>query len=182
MKLITIWFGANDASDPKLNARQPVPVEQYTQNLKDMINYIRRIYDGQNQPHIVLITPPALDQDAFLITFRTRTENPSAPFPDRRPELVEPYVEAVIKVAKELQVPYLDLFHEMQKSPDWKKYLMDGLHLSSDGNRFVFTHLVELITSNFPELNPQNGMVMDFIDNKLIDLKNPKESLKRRNY
>ena len=55
----TLWFGANDAALP--GTRQHVPVEEYTSNIKNMVELIRAAHndDASTQvPPIVLITPP----------------------------------------------------------------------------------------------------------------------------
>ncbi len=37
---VTIFLGANDSNKLELNPRQHVPVEEYKQNLVDMVNYL----------------------------------------------------------------------------------------------------------------------------------------------
>ena len=37
---VTIFLGANDSNKLELNPRQHVPVEEYKQNLIDMVNYL----------------------------------------------------------------------------------------------------------------------------------------------
>uniref|UniRef100_A0A453QFH3 Uncharacterized protein n=1 Tax=Aegilops tauschii subsp. strangulata TaxID=200361 RepID=A0A453QFH3_AEGTS len=57
----TIFFGANDAALPgRTSQRQHVPVEEYRQNLKTIVNHLK---DCSKSMVILLITPPPIDED-----------------------------------------------------------------------------------------------------------------------
>jgi isoamyl acetate esterase len=58
--LVTIFFGANDASLYDENPRQHVPLEDYRSNLKTLIQAVKKQY---NSPRILLINPPPLDHN-----------------------------------------------------------------------------------------------------------------------
>ena len=60
--LVTIFFGANDASsgDPPHNSRQHVPVAEYAETLEQMVRHIRR--SAGDDTAIVVITPPPGDE------------------------------------------------------------------------------------------------------------------------
>jgi lysophospholipase L1-like esterase len=49
--LVTVWFGANDAAAP--TERVSVPLEEYTENLRHIVAYLR-----QCAHHVVVLTPP----------------------------------------------------------------------------------------------------------------------------
>ena len=42
VKIVTIFFGANDASDSKLNARQHVPLDRYKSNINEIVKLARQ--------------------------------------------------------------------------------------------------------------------------------------------
>jgi hypothetical protein len=58
----------------------------------------------------------------------------------------------------------------MQRDAAWSRFLCDGLHLSDDGNKFLFEQLKKVIQEN-PELNPSN-IPMVFPDWKTVDVDN----------
>ena len=54
---------------------------------------------------------------------------------------------------------------------NWQRFLVDGLHLSEDGSRFLAKHLLKMVTSRTSHLPEQ------LPDWKDIDLANPEKSL-----
>ena len=73
--------------------------------------------------------------------------------PERTNEHTKEYASTVVELGRELQLPVLDLWTLMQQHPGWQdKLLCDGLHFTSEGNRFVYKHLQNLINEAFPEL------------------------------
>lgn len=74
---------------------------------------------------------------------------------DRTNQALKPYATAAVAVAKELRVPYLDMFEGlMSRNPKgWElsDFAADGLHLSIAGNRAVFELLVSVIQRSFPQ-------------------------------
>ena len=57
---MTVFLGANDAA---LNSGQHVPLERYSQNLRDMVSLIRNC---NKTACVVLITPPPIHDEAML--------------------------------------------------------------------------------------------------------------------
>ena len=62
--LVTIFFGANDASDPALNGRQHVPLDRYESNIGDIISLTRSNF-GEGVG-ILLISPPPVCHEGRL--------------------------------------------------------------------------------------------------------------------
>lgn len=61
------------------------------------------------------------------------------------------YAAAGVKLARRLQLPYVDLWTEVAKQEGWAtEFLEDGLHLTSAGNKAVF----ELIAAKIHEAIP----------------------------
>jgi lysophospholipase L1-like esterase len=150
--LITIFFGANDASDAKLNPRHHVPVDRFMLNLKQIIQLCRQHFGAH--VHIILITPPPVHHTLRLQYQITRYgKNHATGELERTLELSGVYAKAVIQVATELQLVHLNLWNEMQESrSDWDIYLSDGLHLSREGNMFVGKRLEQVIQENFQDV------------------------------
>lgn len=73
--------------------------------------------------------------------------------PERTNEHTREYASTIVQLGQELQLPVLDLWTLMQQYPGWQEELLcDGLHFTSEGNRFVYKHLQKLINKAFPEL------------------------------
>lgn len=78
---------------------------------------------------------------------------PEAAVPERTNAFTKQYVEACKQVAADLDIPVLDLWTKMQEAPNWDTaYLSDGLHLTPEGNKFLFDNLQELINTHLPHL------------------------------
>ena len=62
--LVVIMIGANDAALPGINKlNQAVSIEQYSDNLREIIDYFIQV--GIPMSKILLITPPPIDVEAY---------------------------------------------------------------------------------------------------------------------
>jgi len=188
--LVTIFFGANDACH--LPSAQHVPIEEYVENLRLIVGHVKKTCGN-----IVLITPPPFEHDMWKI-FCEANEKPSTPRVPRevvetneanqKPntslcrtnELAGAYAAKVVEVAAQTGVHCVDLWTTMQEEADWRAYLVDGLHLSHEGNGFLFRKLRELILNKISDLSPSK---LDLYNNEgilwsEIDMENPRNSIK----
>lgn len=156
VKLVTIFFGANDASDPALNKRQHVPLDDYKSNIRKIISLSLSNFG----PHvkIFLITPPPVCHEGRLRFQKERYKEKATGHLERTLQLSGAYAKAVTDIAHDLDLPCLDLWTIMQSSSlgeqqPWQQYLSDGLHLSASGNRFVGESLIDAIDQCLPELS-----------------------------
>lgn len=123
VKLVTICYGANDASTRANNAMwRFVPLAEYKANLIQTVEGFR---SRQPAPMVVLLTPPPAA---------------SPPRVDRRLEVTAEYAEAVRQIGRTLTVPVVDLFQEIVSVPGWQTQVMlrDGLHLNPAGQQLMF--------------------------------------------
>ena len=155
VRIATIFFGANDASDAVLNPRHHVPLQRFKDNLKEIASTITK-HIGHHVK-IVIICPPPVHHESRLRYQVERYGDKATGELERTLELSGKYAQAAAEVAAELNVPHLHLWKDMQNAapgPDepWSKYLNDGLHLSREGNIFVGEKLTDLIKKKFPEL------------------------------
>lgn len=60
---VTIFFGANDSSLKDENPKQHVPLDEYSANLRDMVQYLRSVDIPKER--VILITPPPLCEAAW---------------------------------------------------------------------------------------------------------------------
>jgi lysophospholipase L1-like esterase len=71
----TLFFGANDAADAKLNPKQHVPLAEYTANLAKLLATMRAGLGAQVP--IVVISPGALNELQYLDSIRSREPDAS---------------------------------------------------------------------------------------------------------
>lgn len=155
VKIVTIFFGANDSSDFELNARHHVPLERYKSNIREIVKLSRRNFGDDVK--IILITPPPVCHDGRLKFQKERYKDKATGQLERTLELSGKYAKGLTEVGKELSVPCLDVWTKMQDSSSskqpWQQYLSDGLHLSAAGNKFVGKALIDLIDELLPEFS-----------------------------
>uniref|UniRef100_A0A673L453 1-alkyl-2-acetylglycerophosphocholine esterase n=1 Tax=Sinocyclocheilus rhinocerous TaxID=307959 RepID=A0A673L453_9TELE len=60
---VTVFFGANDCAVEDKNPAQHVPLQEFTDNLKDIVKYLLSI--GVSNDKIIFITPPPLQEAAW---------------------------------------------------------------------------------------------------------------------
>ncbi|KAL3781567.1 hypothetical protein ACHAW5_002576 [Stephanodiscus triporus] len=155
--LVTIFLGANDASDPELNGRQHVPLGTYESNLGEIISLARSNF-GEDVG-IILISPPPVCHEGRLRFQREAYGEGATGKLERTIELSGKYARGAGRVANEMGVPFLDLWTNMQftaageERENWRDFLSDGLHFSALGNEFVGAALLDVIDECFPQLS-----------------------------
>ena len=165
VKILTIWYGANDAAPAP--SPQHVPIDRYKANLGHIIQMVKSSASAYYSPEtrIILITPPPVNTKQWL--------KPESP---RVFETTRSYAEAVKEVGEKENVPVADIWTQMfdgagRSEEGCEKYLSDGLHLNSDGynvranlvlgcqvcshiSKVVFKAIVDIVESAYPELDP----------------------------
>lgn len=164
-RLMTIWFGANDAVVP--GGWQHVPLERFRANLKAIVERVRdpksKWYSPQTR--IVLMSCPpvvvAARHAAQIAKWKEFGSQGEHPWPDRNPENTKKYAMAAVEVGKELGVTTLDVYHALcdaagsEEQSALGRFLYDGLHLNSEGYGVVFEALKNLILDTWPEMDPE---------------------------
>jgi lysophospholipase L1-like esterase len=140
--LITLWLGANDAALLSGDRKwQHVPLEEYKQNLLDIILTYQKIAP---EAGIILLTPPPVVDEVRLQYF---------PKLDRSTEVVQQYVQICHQVATETQVEIIDVFEYFTMSKkDFAPFFTDGLHFTSEGNAIVYDLIEKKLMTTFPTL------------------------------
>jgi isoamyl acetate esterase len=117
---VVMSFGMDDSVLP--GQLQHVPSDEYKQNLQDMASRI-----AMAGAWLVLVTPPPVDERRV----KNRTLVHTAL-----------YARTCIEVASEMNVPAVDLFHDLQEEKGWAKaHLHDGLRLSARGMNKLYGRL-----------------------------------------
>jgi isoamyl acetate esterase len=157
-RLMTIFFGANDATIP--GDPQHVTLDDYREYLRQMACHEGVRIHGTK---VIFITPPPVDE------WQLDT-------PNRNAEHTAIYAGACREVAYDLGLPCLDLWSIFMKKAGWKageglshmigsrkapksqvlaELLSDGLHLTEKGYHVWFEELVRLIERNLPDDVPE---------------------------
>lgn len=137
IRLITIFFGANDAALPF--AYQHVPITRYMNNLSQMIDMIQNANSKYYNPNckILLITQPPVNE----VQWRKRCDENGEKM-NRTAEVAKSYAEAAKQIASQYNVPVVDLWSELMvaaEKSNLSNFLLDGLHLNTNGNRVGIT-------------------------------------------
>lgn len=133
IRILTIWFGANDACVPP--SPQHVPLPKFISNLKSMISFVKSCDSQPSGTHILLISPPpvnTIDRAADLAS-----RDPPLQL-DREFEVTKRYAQAVEQVAREEGVAFVDVWNKIWDAADreevnLRRFLRDGLHLNAEG-------------------------------------------------
>ncbi|CAI9773780.1 unnamed protein product [Fraxinus pennsylvanica] len=168
----TIFFGANDAALlGGTGERQHVPVEEYKENLRRIVQHLK---NSSPTVLVVLITPPPIDEHGRLEYARSLYGDKATKFPERTNEMTAVYAKQCVELAKELGLPSINLWSKMQETEGWqKKFLSDGLHLTADGNAVVHEEVVKVF--NEAGLSAPK-MPYDFPHHSAIDGKNSEKA------
>ena len=152
--LVTIFFGANDASLSNINPNQHVPLHEYANNLRSIIEHVRDTYGLKTQ--ILVISPPPIDEAQRIEYQKAKFGKGATGVLERTDKSAGEYAAECQAVGDALAIPVLDLWKAMHHAaPDpggVGAFLCDGLHLSAKGNIFVFEKLLACIEQEFPEM------------------------------
>eukprot|EP01113_Clastostelium_recurvatum_P049327 TRINITY_DN9122_c0_g1_i2.p1 TRINITY_DN9122_c0_g1~~TRINITY_DN9122_c0_g1_i2.p1 ORF type:complete len:247 (-),score=59.99 TRINITY_DN9122_c0_g1_i2:36-755(-) len=166
----TLWFGANDAAFPPNN--QHVPLEEYKQNMIDVIKMIR---SHQPSSPVIVITPPPVDIAKWSADCDALKRPESSKC--RSQESVAKYAHAAMEAAKEADALLLDIWTLMQQDKDWSRFLSDGLHFSEEGNKFVYDALRDLVKSKIGDAEKLDLYAGQGPAWSALDLQHPENSL-----
>mmetsp|Transcript_14453 Transcript_14453/g.31329 ORF Transcript_14453/g.31329 Transcript_14453/m.31329 type:complete len:291 (+) Transcript_14453:268-1140(+) len=182
---ITLLVGTNDAVNPNAKSgpgwpQQHVPVEEFEDNLRIMVEHLASVRNADgSRPIVVVMSPPPQDGEdwhKFMMPMlgddigedEQQQQQQQAELPKQRSlATVESYAKAVQRVvgnAKSEQarssgggdddvstkrLVFIDLFNSMvADTKGWRRFLSaDGVHLSEDGNKFLFERLSKALAS-----------------------------------
>ncbi|KAK0450699.1 GDSL Lipase/Acylhydrolase [Armillaria borealis] len=158
VRILTIWFGANDACIKP--SPQHVPLGQFTSNIKYLIDLVHSSKSPHYSPdtRIILITPPPVNTYQRSADLQARSPPLAL---DRLFETTRQYAQAVIDVGREASVPVVDVWAALwnaagQDERALSKFLSDGLHLNRDGYSIMYELLIDMIAKQMPELHYNN--------------------------
>ncbi|XP_022941566.1 GDSL esterase/lipase At5g62930-like [Cucurbita moschata] len=170
--VVTVFFGANDATilGGRLG-RLHVPVEEYKDNLKTIVNHLKECYPTSL---VVLITPPPVDEEGPKEYARSLADEEALEFPERRNEVTGLYATKCLELANEMGLHAIDLWSKLQETEGWQnKFLSDGVHLTPEGNAIVHQELQKVLNET-----PVSAakLPLDFPHHSKIDGKCPEKA------
>ncbi|KAK7538626.1 SGNH hydrolase-type esterase domain-containing protein [Phyllosticta citribraziliensis] len=162
VRLMTVFFGANDACVKGGSTGQHVPLETYVENLKAICTH--DVVKAHN-PRLIIITPPPINEWKMEATDQAKGHNGL----QRTAEQTKTYANAARKVGEELGIPVLDLWTIFMSRAGWvageplpgcksvprndliEELMYDGLHLSPRAYEIVVEELQSLIACAYPD-------------------------------
>ncbi|XP_038904754.1 GDSL esterase/lipase At5g62930 isoform X1 [Benincasa hispida] len=170
--VVTIFFGANDAAIlGRTSERQHVPLEEYKDNLKKMVNHLKE-YSPTSL--VILITPPPVDEEGRNEYARSLYGDKARELPERTNEVTGLYAKQCLELAKEMGLHVIDLWSKLQETEGWqKKFLRDGLHFTPEGNGVLHQELEKVLNETSVSASK---MPLDFPHHSKIDGKHPEKA------
>lgn len=162
-----MFFGSNDASK---DVSQKVPIPRYKENLTYIVKALQAV-----GAKVILIGPAVHDEVHRNQLFEgDPLNNPRSTLRNRE------YGAAAASVAKELGVPFIDLWHVFMASVGWKEgdplpgqlvsnsthpsgvqselsvrhLLNDGLHFTGAGYKLLYNEIERVLLTEYPEFVP----------------------------
>ncbi|MCM2373873.1 FAD-dependent oxidoreductase [Rhodopirellula sp. ICT_H3.1] len=129
--VVVIFFGTNDI---RVDVTKHVPLDDYTANLRTMIKECR-----SRNCRVVMCTPPPINHDAYFKRHRVEVFDQAGGLA----KLLSDYRDAVKDVARENDVPVVDLYGLLPSEPDWMS--PDGVHPSDEGNSIIAKHVAAAV-------------------------------------
>eukprot|EP00548_Thalassiothrix_antarctica_P003873 CAMPEP_0194134068 /NCGR_PEP_ID=MMETSP0152-20130528/4146_1 /TAXON_ID=1049557 /ORGANISM="Thalassiothrix antarctica, Strain L6-D1" /LENGTH=262 /DNA_ID=CAMNT_0038829607 /DNA_START=161 /DNA_END=949 /DNA_ORIENTATION=- len=151
VRLITIFFGANDASHPELNPHHHIPVQEFESNLERLLMLCEEHY-GKEVGILFLTAPPVVHKQRLAYQ-KQRYGDKATGNLERNLTLSESYADATLRVATKHNKPSIHLWKEMQDEKEWESLFTDGLHFSKEGNQFVAKSITKQIAASYPDLS-----------------------------
>lgn len=131
------FFGHNDAWEEPYPAH--VPVEEFESNMRDIVKYL--ITNGLGKEKIILITPTWYHDESFQVFMK---ENKYPPI-SKSLESARMYSDAILRIAKDMDITVLDFFEISLKQEPLKEIFCDGIHYSRKGARLMYQNLIPII-------------------------------------
>lgn len=161
---VVVFFGANDSALADFNPQQHVPLDRFKANIGEICSHLTES-TGVQKCSVILASPPPLCDHLWA----KHCQEKGIP-PNRSNVVTEQYATAVVEVGSKLGVRTVDLFSAFSQKPSMELCFSDGLHFSTDGEKFsadLIIPVVEQALHDFPPLFP---------DWSAVNVQNPRET------
>jgi len=144
-----ICLGANDSNLQELNELQHVPLNEYSSNLKDIIEILKskRIESSK----ILLVPPPPCNEEMWrkALELKSNTKVERSP---KNNATTRQYFDACLQVAEKAKCKSLTDPNHYWDSLDSKINFCDGLHFSEEGATKFFGFISKELSDMTKEL------------------------------
>lgn len=128
---VLIFLGANDCAHADCQSSQHVPLAEYQENLKKIVQFLDS--KGIKKERVIMVNPPPYYHEQFVAT---KSDSPTAP--RRSSEAAYEYSLACLKAATEIGVTAVDIHTEFKNDSRGSDLFCDGLHFSPAGAKVLF--------------------------------------------
>ncbi|GBG32612.1 Isoamyl acetate-hydrolyzing esterase [Hondaea fermentalgiana] len=150
-ELVVVWAGANDAVLNTTGKRQFVPVDEYCENLRIIVKTFQ-----ERGADVVVMNPPPIDEAMRLEHQRQKYGAKATGQLERTYANTRVYAEACrATFAEDASVVFVDIFSALDAKQDPRGLLIDGLHLSSQGQRVVYEVFMQALRDHLPRWSPK---------------------------
>lgn len=160
LQLVILFLGANDCVLEEFNQLQSVPLNEYVQNISEMLSTVKSTHPNAR---VLLLTPPPCHEGLW----RQSRLAKSKPM-DRTVESAKLYRDELLKWFSSSDYGgspnhhILDVWETFFASTSGEyseseclNLLVDGVHLTLEGNRRLYAAIANSIASKWPLLNPE---------------------------
>ncbi|KAJ4356397.1 uncharacterized protein N0V89_004430 [Didymosphaeria variabile] len=172
IRLLVVFFGANDASRPEAENRQHVPLQEYVSNLEKIITHPSVT---AHNPKVVLVTPAPIDEHLVWANDKSLGRADVS----RRNIDLKKYSEAAAALGEKLGIPVVNLWKAFMAKTGWKeeewkenepilgslelpqneelvRLMHDGLHFNPAAYQILLEEFLKALREQTPELSPEN--------------------------
>ena len=141
-----IFLGQNDT---RAHVRQTykapfISPQRQEKNYREMIKILRKM----GTERIIIISCASLDSDRLKASLKQLIQrHPTRHALYGKPEFLEQFNQISQKLARELQVEYMDIYTPMKKLSGKPSYFIDGVHFSRKGHDFLALKTLEYLAS-----------------------------------
>jgi acyl-CoA thioesterase-1 len=130
--IFLVEIGINDLQFTSKKNKNKVPPEKYKENIKKLIAKSKSM-----EVEIIFVGLTPVDERVDPI--------PWTPEYSYKMSSVEQYDKSLREICKQRNVPYIELFSKFPKQ-DYKKLLLDGVHLTTKGHKIVYMEVVKFLS------------------------------------
>lgn len=148
---VVIMLGTSDSAEPQGPEGSHVPVDEYADNLAQMLDYLNGVC-GISLQKIILVTPPPIDEQLWLA--KTKRQGKTT---RRTSTSVTTYAKACARVGSEKGVRVVDAHVQFSLDAHWSRLLADGMNLSPAGSHKLTTIILPAlkeVVGDAPRLFP----------------------------
>jgi len=147
---VIIFFGANDAAHESCPSGQHVPIDEFKENLKKMVEMLES--SGIKKERVILVNNPTYYHDDFS---ETKGEDM---VPCRSAESAATYAAACLEAGKEIGVTSIDIHKMFAEDPRGRRLFTDGLHFSPSGSELLLNEIWPFIEKKVHEFSGTSSL------------------------